>query len=543
MVNGKSTFSTIHSLKNNKHFSKTVAVKTFIVVTFTLLISLQSFAQQRPNIIYIMSDDHDADAISAYNKRLIQTPGIDRIAKEGMRFNKYFVSNSICAPARATILTGKFSHMNGHKDNQSRFDTSQYTFSKQLMAAGYQTALIGKWHLQTLPSGFDYWTVVPDQGKYYSPQFITMNGQTTTYRNEYATSLITKKTIDWIEQRDKSKPFMLMMHHKAPHRNWWPELKFAQKFSKMKIPEPSSLYADTTGREKAYRDQQMRILEDMTLCADLKIDPEYLNNIPHLKPSTADVANYKNLITDLPDSLRDQFKKLYSQRGETLKRLKPKGKELLKLKYQWYMQDYLATVASIDESVAQLLNYLDKTGLTDNTVIIYTSDQGFYLGENGWFDKRFMYDVSMQSPLLVKWKGKIKAGTISNALTQNIDIAPTILDIAGEKAPAEIQGLSLKPILTGQKNQLARNALYYRYYEYPIDHHVYPHLGIRTENYKLIYFYTVNEWELYDLKKDPAEKLNRVNDPSYQSIYNSLKQNLIDLRKKYQDHEAAGELN
>jgi arylsulfatase A-like enzyme len=286
----------------------------------------------------------------------------------------------------------------------------------------------------------------------------------------------------------------------------------------------------------------MRILEDMSLCADLKVDPESLLDIPHLKPTESEIKYYQSLYSQVPESERNEFKKLFAQRGETLKRLKPTGKDLLRLKYQWYLQDYLACVASVDESVNQLLDYLKRNGLNENTVVVYTSDQGFYLGENGWFDKRFMYDVSMQSPLLVRWPGKIKPGSVSDALVQNIDMAPTFLDLAGEKIPSEIQGLSIKAILLGSQQKLNRTALYYHYYEFPIDHHVYPHLGIRTDRYKLIYFYTVNEWELYDLIRDPSERNNKIKDPGYRKIAQQLNQQLKELRRYYHDDEPAGEL-
>jgi arylsulfatase A-like enzyme len=498
--------------------------------------------QQRPNIIFMYSDDHDADAISAYNQTFINTPGLDKIAREGMRFNRHFVTNAICAPARATILTGKFSHMNGHRDNRTAFDTNQYLFPRQLRQAGYQTALIGKWHLQTLPGGFDHWEILPGQGRYYSPRFISMWKDTVTYPEAYATTLITEKAIDWLNRRDTSRPFLLMVHHKAPHREWWPEWKHALHYSTVQIPEPVSLYADTVGRGKAFRDQQMRILEDMTLCRDLKIDPATIQDIPELKASAEDSLGYEALFATTPLELREKFKTLYAVRGETIRRLKPTGKELLKWKYQWYMQDYLATVASVDESVSRLLSYLDSSGLSSNTALIYTSDQGFYLGENGWFDKRFMYDVSMQAPLVVRWKGKIKPGLVNNELTQNIDIAPTILDLAGEKIPGEIQGISLKPILEGHASGAARQALYYHYYEFPVDHHVYPHLGVRTSSHKLIYFYTVGEWELFDLEKDPAELHNTYYEQSSAGLVSLLKAELNRLRKFYQDNEPAGEL-
>jgi arylsulfatase A-like enzyme len=506
------------------------------------IISLSSYGQQ-PNIIYIMSDDHDPDAISAYNKKLISTPNMDRLAKEGIHFTNCFVGNSICAPARATVLTGQHSHLNGMKDNRTPFDGSKITLPKLLKEAGYQTALFGKWHLQSLPTGFDYWNILPGQGQYYSPRFINMNNDTIRYANDYATSHITNATIEWLRnKRNPSKPFLLMMQHKAPHRNWVPELKWLEVFCKKNIPEPFSLYADTAGKGSAYKNQKMRILEDMTLGVDLKIDPQYYMDIPHLKTDSADIRGYNAIMNSIPEEQRKRIKEIYAERGKILQQKKPAGKDLLKLKYQWYMQDYLACIASVDESVGELLAYLDESGLADNTVVIYTSDQGFYLGENGWFDKRFMYDVSMQTSLLVRWKGKIKPGSVSNALVQNIDFAPTMLDAAGVKIPDWMQGLSLKPILTGKQNELSRKELYYRYYEYPIDHYVVPHLGIREKQYKLIYFYTVNEWEFYDMKKDPAEKTNLISSPEYQTQIERMKKRLVEIKKEYKDTEPAGVL-
>jgi len=504
------------------------------------LIPLSSLTQQ-PNIIYIMSDDHDADAISAYNKSLIATPHIDRLAKEGMRFTNCFVSNSICSPMRATVLTGQFSHMNGVKDNRTPFDGNRITLPKLLKTAGYQTALIGKWHLHSLPTGFDYWKILPGQGLYFSPRFINMNNDTVRYAQDYATSFITNEAISWLkEKRDPSKPFFLMMHHKAPHRNWVPELKWLEVFSKRTFPEPSTLYADTTGKGTAFKHQRMRILNDMTLCTDLKIDPQYLMDIPHLKPDSADIRGYNAIMNSIPEEQRIKMKEIFAERGKQLQKLKPAGKELLKLKYQWYMQDYLACIASVDESVGQVLDFLDKNGLSESTMVIYTSDQGFYLGENGWFDKRFMYDVSMQTPMLVRWKGKIKPGTVNTSLVQNIDYAPTMLDAAGVKVPEEMQGLSLVPLLTGKQKELPRKELYYRYYEYPIDHYVLPHLGIREKNYKLIYFYTVNEWEFYDLKNDPAEKTNQISVTKYRGEIERMKKRLTEVKKEYKDDEPAG---
>lgn len=507
----------------------------------SLFLSLISSAQQKPNIIYIMSDDHDADAISAYNKNFISTPNIDRIAKEGMLFYKSFVANSICGPARATLLTGQFSHKNGMKDNRTRFDSSKVTMPKILQQNGYQTAMIGKWHLQSYPTGFDYWKILPGQGLYYDPRMINMQGDTTVIKG-YATDVITNEALTWLDNRDMSKPFLLLYHHKAPHRNFVPALKWLEVFSKKTFPEPATLFADMNKHGQAWRTQKMSILKDMTLCSDLKVDPAILNQLKNFVIDSADIRNYNATMNRIPEADRKRMKEIYAERGRELVKVWGNDSLVLKLKYQWYIQDYMACVASIDENVGRLLDYLDKNDLTKNTVVIYTGDQGMYLGENGWFDKRWMYDVSMQSPLLIRWPGKIKAGSKMNEMVQNIDYAPTFLDIAGAKVPDWMDGISLKPLFTGQQKILARKNLYYHYYEYPIDHYVVPHLGIRGERYKLIYFYTTNEWELYDLKTDPDEQKNLVALPSYQKIKEQMKAELLKLRDKYNDHEPAGEL-
>jgi arylsulfatase A-like enzyme len=489
-----------------------------------------------------MSDDHDNDAISAYNKKFISTPNIDRLAKEGMLFNKAFVGNSICSPARATLLTGQHSHKNGIKDNFTRFDSSKTTIAHLLTNAGYQTAIIGKWHLHSYPTGFTYWKILPGQGIYYDPRLIHMQGDTITEKG-YATDVLTDNAISWLDQRDKSKPFVLLFHHKAPHRNFVPALKYLEQFHAKTFPEPSTLYVDTAGHGSAWRIQTMSILSVMKLCGDLKVDPEYLKDIPELKPEADDIAAYHAIMRRMPDDQRERFKEIYAERGKIIRENKLSGKELLKYKYQWYMQDYLACVASVDESVGRILDYLDKNGLTNNTAVIYTSDQGFYLGENGWFDKRFAYDVSMQTPLLIRWPGHIRPNSISHTLVQNIDYAPTILDLAGTKIPQSMQGLSLKPLITGKQKDLPRKYLYYHYYEFSKDHTVIPHLAIRGDRYKLIYFYSVNEWEFYDLKSDPNEQQNMIASPKYQTTINQLKIELKKLRDLYDDHEPAGELD
>lgn len=507
-----------------------------------LLLSFNCFSQQRPNIIYIMSDDHDADAISAYNKKFIRTPNIDRIAKEGVLFTRSFVSNSICGPVRATLLTGQFSHKNGMRDNRTRFDSSRITMPKLMQQGGYQTAIVGKWHLQSYPTGFDYWKILPGQGQYFEPRLISMKGDTTTYHG-YATDVITDEAIKWLDNRNKNKPFLLHLHHKAPHRYFFAPLKYIQQFHNKTFPEPATLYIDTAGHGTAWHLQTMSILHDMELCSDLKVDPKFLMDIPGLKPDSAEIAYYNAIFNRIPEPDRSSIKKIYAERGELIRRLKPTGKELLKYKYQWYMQDYLATVASIDENIGKLLDYLDKNDLTKNTLVVYTSDQGMYLGENGWFDKRWMYDVSMQSPLLMRWPGKIKAGTVNTNMVQTIDYAPTILDAAGIKAPDFMQGLSLVPTITGKQKIIPRHNLYYHFYEYYADHTVLQHLGVRGERYKLIYFYPVDEWELYDLETDPREQKNLINSAAHQEILKQMKLELLNLRNKYDDHEKAGILN
>ncbi|WP_207511622.1 sulfatase family protein [Longitalea luteola] len=506
-----------------------------------MLLSFHGFAQ-RPNVLYIMSDDHDAQAISAYDKSLLQTPSLDRIAQEGIRFTRCFVGNSICSPARATLLTGQHSHKNGVRDNYTRFDSSQLTMPKILQQAGYETAVIGKWHLHSYPAGFDYWKILPGQGLYFDPRFINMQGDTITL-NGYATDVTTNEAITWLRQRNNSKPFVLLLHYKAPHRNFNPSLKFLEQYHKKTFPEPATLYTDTAGRGSAWHIQTMSILRNMKLCSDLKVDPAYLQGDADNQPDEGEIAYYHAMMNRIPEPDRSRIKTIYAERGKQLQQLRPRGNELLKLKYQWYMQDYLACVASIDENVGRLLNYLDGSGLTKNTAVIYTSDQGFYLGENGWFDKRFMYDVSMQTPLLMRWPQQIRPATTSTMLAQNIDFAPTILHITGTPIPAAMQGKSLVPVITGKKPDLKRPYLYYHYYEYPQDHTVLPHLGIRGDRYKLIYFYTVNEWELYDLHTDPREQKNLIRSAKHQSLVNRLKKELQKLRDEYDDHEPAGELN
>jgi arylsulfatase A-like enzyme len=507
-----------------------------------LLLPFFSYSQKAPNIIYIMSDDHDADAISAYNTKLINTPNIDKIAKQGVRFNRAFVGNSICSPARATLLTGQHSHKNGVKDNFTRFDSSKTTVAHLLTSGGYQTALIGKWHLHSYPKGFTYWRILPGMGQYHDTRMITMQGDTIIEKG-YSSDVITDDAINWLNSADKSKPFALFLHHKAPHRNFVPDLKHLEYYHTRTFPFPATFIPDTTDRSAAWREQTMSIARDMRLCSDLKVDPVFLKDNWQYKTTPDEVATYNAIIKRMPDDQRERYKEIYAERGRIVQGIKPGDQSLLKYKYQWYMQDYLACVASIDDNVGRVLDWLEKNNLEKNTIVIYTSDQNFYLGENGWFDKRFAYDVSMGTPLVVRWPGHIKAGSVNNTMVQNIDFAPTILDFAGLEIPSAMQGLSLKPLMINQEKDIARRNLYYHYYEYSKDHTVLPHLAVRSERYKLIYFYTVNEWELYDLKKDPDEQKNLAHYPAHQKIMAGLKSELKKLRDQYDDHEPAGELH
>ena len=446
---------------------------------------------RRPNIIFIMTDDHASHAMSCYGSRINKTPNLDRIANKGMRFENCFCTNSICAPSRAVILTGKYSHINGKIDNSGQpFDGSQQTFPKLLQKAGYQTAMIGKWHLRSAPTGFDYWNVLPGQGAYHNPDMIEM-GERKKYTG-YVTDIITDHCINWLKSRNADKPFCLMYHHKAPHRNWQPDEKHAHMYKGVDIPLPKTFDDDYSTRSQAASQQEMTIEKHFMVPSDTKVEP--------------------------PEGL--------------------KGPELKKWKYQRYMEDYLACVASVDDNVGRLLGYLDKTGLSKNTIVFYTSDQGFYLGDHGWYDKRFMYEHSLRMPLLVRYPGKIKSRSVTKQMVLNLDFAPTFLDLAGVEKPADIQGESFVPILKGKKPSNWRKSMYYHYYEYPGWHAVKRHYGVRTERYKLIHFYyDIDAWELFDLKKDPDELNNVYNDPAYADILKKLKAELSRLQKFYGDSD------
>lgn len=500
----------------------------------------EAIHQKRPNILFIMSDDHAYQAISAYDSTLIRTPNIDRIAKEGMLFTNASVSNSICAPSRATILTGKHTHINGKIDNLTPFDTTQVTFPQLFQEAGYQTAMFGKLHFGNRPKGVDEFMIVPGQGRYINPDFITEAGDT-VQKMGYATDIITDLTLEWLDQkRDTSKPFMMMYLHKAPHRPWWPKAEKLQKWFKIEVSEPATLFDDYADRGTAAQTAEMNILEHMLMSYDCKVYPDALEDLGiAMDPRNRNlfINGELNRLTQeqlqayapILDSIAEDFKKLWPHLTEEQK---------MQWKYQRYMQDYLASIESVDDNVGRVLDYLEENGLTKSTLVVYTSDQGFYLGEHGWFDKRFMYQQSFKTPLLVRWPNKIEPGISNDELVQNLDFAQTFLDAAGIRVPSDMQGESLMPLLTGNDRQWNRESVYYHYYEYPAEHAVKRHYGISTKTHKLIHFYhDVDEWELYDLVKDPNEMKNVYNDAEYSKIQAHLKKDLIQLRKKYKDSE------
>lgn len=484
-------------------------------------------APKRPNVIYIMCDDHSFQTISAYGSKLINTPNIDRIANNGVRFDKAYVANSISGPSRACLFTGKHSHANGMIDHSCTFDGSQPTFPKLLQKNGYQTAIVGKWHLVSKPTGFDYWDILDGQGMYYNPVFFRENDTIT--RKGYATNLITDMAINWMDSlRNPDKPFCLFVHHKAPHRTWMPDTCDLNLYKGVNLPIPETFYDDYAGR-KAAGMQEMSIIKDMDLVYDLKLADK--ENEIHSKPALEKVG--RNFYTTLDPDVQKAWDNHYSEVIRKFKEAKLSGNALAEWKYQQYMRDYLRVITSIDRNVGRLLDYLDASGLADNTVIIYTSDQGFYMGEHGWFDKRFMYEESFRTPLLVSMPGG-KKGT-SDALVQNIDFGPTILDMAGIATPKDMHGKSMLPVLKGD-NKKFRDALYYHFHEFPGEHAVRRHYGIKTDRYKLIHFYNdIDEWELYDIKTDPTEMHNIYGKPGTEKLTRKLKKQLADLQVQYDD--------
>ena len=466
---------------------------------------LRAAGASRPNILYIMADDHAAHAISAYGSRINRTPNIDRIASGGVRLTNCFCTNSICTPSRAAILTGQYSHRNGVYSLDEPLDPKRNHVGKELQRAGYQTAMIGKWHLVTDPTGFDYWNILPGQGVYYDPTFISAQGR--QKYTGYCTDLIGNFTLDWLQRRDQSKPFFLMCHHKAPHRPWQPDPKYQSLFADQTIPEPDNLFDHYAGKPKSVAAVTMKVGEDMDIKTDLK--------------------------TTKPDGLA--------------------GDALRKWAYQLYIKDYLRCIQSVDDQVGRVLDYLDAKKLTQNTIVIYTSDQGFFLGDHGWFDKRLMYEESLRMPFLMRYPGAIKPGSVNGDMTLNIDFAPTFLAAAGARAPDEMQGRSFLANLEGHTPRDWRKAMYYRYWMHNTsDHHVPAHYGIRTDRWKLIYYYgkplgvkganppdTTPDWELLDLQSDPREMRNLYHDPKYAGTVKTLTAQLYRLQKEAGDKPVA----
>jgi arylsulfatase A-like enzyme len=514
---------------NRREFLKTTGCGLAALSLGTALFSCAG-KRSRPNIIFIMSDDHAAHAISCYGSKINQTPHLDRLAQEGMRFENCFCTNSICAPSRATILTGKYSHLNGVLDNRQSFDGSQPTFPRLLQQAGYQTAMVGKWHLKSDPTGFDYWNILPGQGDYYNPDLIEM-GERKQYPG-YATDIITDIALNWLTKRDSQKPFCLLYHHKAPHRNWMPCPKHLNLYDNEEIPEPSTLFHDHATKSQAAFEQEMTIEKHLMDGHDLKFMPE-------TEQETEEVRMWLREIGRLTPEQRKAWDKAYSDENAAYKKANLEGEALTRWKYQRYIKDYLRVVASVDENVGRVLDFLDENDLTQNTMVIYCSDQGFFLGDHGWFDKRFMYEESLRMPLLIRYPEEITAGAVNSDIVLNLDFAPTFLDYAGISVPTEFQGVSIKPILQRRTPTDWRQAMYYHYYEFPGAHSVKKHYGIRTKTHKLIHFYDdIDAWELYDLFKDPAELNNVYSDSAYIEVVEQLKADMRALQEKYQDVEA-----
>jgi arylsulfatase A-like enzyme len=494
---------------------RSAAGLVLVATLLTTTVPAQTPRAGRPNIFFIMTDDHAAHAIGAYGSRVNATPHLDRLAQEGALFTRVFATNAICTPSRAAILTGQYSHING-VTMFNRFDSSRLTVARLLQQGGYHTGMIGKWHLGSDPVGFDRWEILPGQGAYRDPVFYTATGEK-TYTGRYATEVITDLALEFVESRPRDKPFFLMMHHKAPHRPWEPTAEQAARFAALRIPEPDTFWDSYATRTDALHENQQRVAADLTN-RDLKLPP----------PDGLTGPDLTKWLTIKPASVtvvRDGA-------SVTLT-----GEALVRWKYQRYMKDYLATVQSVDDSVGQVLRFLDKTGLASNTLVVYTSDQGFFLGDHGLFDKRFMYEESIRMPFLVRWPDGIAPRTRSDAIALNVDFAPTFLEAAGLPASAEMQGRSLLPVLRGRTPTDWRTSMYYRYYHDPGDHNTRAHYGVRTGTHKLIYFPKKNQWELFDLVNDSHELHNLYGEPGHDALTATLKQELARLRRDLRDDD------
>lgn len=553
--------------------NKTQINRSLLAMAALQAMPLSIFAQNagdRPNILYIMCDDHAMQAISAYGSpisKLAPTPNIDRLAERGMKFNEAFVENSLSTPSRACLMTGLYSHQNGQRQLAEGIDTTKTFFSEMLQDAGYETAVVGKWHMSCTPKGFDYYHVLNDQGQYYNPTFAS-TGNYGNYKQEmgYATDLITDHAIEYLDQRDQNKPFCLLVHHKAPHRIWMPNTKYVSKYANVDFPLPETFWDDYESRGSAASTQKMSIDKYMEMVRDLKVPEMYDPSTPEGRDSYAGLQSELGRMTA---EQREAIDAYYMPRNREFLSKNLAGKELIEWKYQNYIRDYMAVIASVDESVGRLLDYLDSHNLTDNTIIVYTSDQGFYMGEHGWFDKRFMYEESFHTPLIISYPKHIQPQSVCNQMVQNIDFAPTFLDLAGVEKPKYMPGTSLQPLFAGKPVKKWRKSLYYHYYDYPTYHLVRKHDGVRTEQYKLIHFYgkggeravaenkyqrqpgtseygcfqylksinyisddaDIDYYELYDIKADPNEMHNIYGQPGMQKVEKEMKKILATYRK------------
>ncbi|MFO1076108.1 MAG: sulfatase [Planctomycetota bacterium] len=514
------------------------------LLAFTVLWVAAAFApgqdpgRSRPNILFVFSDDHAPHAISAYGSTINKTPNLDRIAREGVLFRNNFCGNSLCGPSRATVLTGKHSHLNGFMRNGNRFDGDQVTMPKLLHAAGYQTAMIGKWHLESDPQGFDFWSVLPGQGQYYNPDFLTPQGR--VHYEGHVTNITTDLALDWLDKRDPQKPFLLMCQHKAPHRNWLPAPEELGLYRDGDIAEPATLFDDYEGRAEPARHQEMTIARHMYLHYDLMVAPTAAQRAAGLKgEDPAFDAQWQRMTP----AQQAAWMQAYGAEDAAWQEHPQSGRDRAKWFYQRFIKNYLRCVAGVDRSVGRLFAWLDAhPDVKANTIVIYSSDQGFYLGDHGWYDKRWMYEESLSMPLLVSWPGHFAPGTEVKELTQNIDFAPTLLELAGVPVPADVQGRSLVPLLAGEHPKDWRDAIYYHYYESQAVHMVAEQYGVRTARYKLVRYYEPqwNTWELFDLEKDPHELHSVADDPAYADVRGALQQRLGELRRQYGD--TTGEL-
>ena len=502
----------------------------FRIIFLAVCLHLGAAAAEQPNILFLFSDDHAVQSIGAYGSKINKTPNLDRIADTGIIFNNSFCCNSICGPSRAAILTGKHSHKNGFLGNFSKaFDGGQQTFPKLLQKAGYETALIGKWHLKSNPTGFDHWEILPGQGSYYNPDFYGPNGK--KRYTGYCTTVNTDLALDWLKSRKSKKPFMLMCQYKAPHRTWAPDIQDLDLY-KDDVPEPATLFDDYANRSKTLAANAMSIDKHFYYAYDLKVHQE----VPFASKRERHLKDHE--YGRMNPEQRAAWDAHYKPLNDAFLKAAPTGKDLVRWKYQRYIKNYLRCVHSVDRNIGRMLDWLEAEGLRENTIVVYSSDQGFYLGDHGWYDKRWAFEESIRMPLLMSWPAKVKPGSKVNHLVQNIDYAPTFLQAAGVEVPADIQGKSLLPILDAtQTNQTAavpwRDSVYYHYYEHGGEHQVPRHEAVRSDRYKLINFYSNDEINLFDLKQDPNELKSVHADPEYAPILAQMKAKLEDLRKEF----------